>query len=290
VIGGFEKVLLALLLVVLMIGMGSTLSPRHFREIGKNPRGVLVGIASQFGWMPLVAFGFALLFDLPTPLALGLIIVGSTPGGTTSNLFTYYSGADLALSISMTVVSTMVAVFVMPLVLVLYTGPFTGDEIELPLGSIVTTLALVLVPVAIGMGIRAKSERVAGTAERVGSYAGIGVLVLLVGSGVIHNHQLFIEIPLLGYVSAIGLGVIGMGLGYAAARLLGLGVPQRRAVALETGIQNSPLAFAIILASFPDELADQMLRLPLLYALFILMTASGVTFLFRRFQPDPSPN
>jgi len=286
-IGGFEKALLALLLIALMTGMGATLSWRQFKGIAKAPKGVIVGLASQFGWMPLVAFVLASVLELPTPLALGLIIIGSTPGGTTSNLFTYYSGADLALSISMTVVSTVVAVVAMPLILVAYTGALTGEEMVLPLGNIATTLALVLVPVALGMAIRARNERAASVAERIGSYAGIAVLIILVGSAVVRNRDLFAEIPVSGYLASGALGLIGMGLGYGVARLVGLRPAQRRAVSLETGIQNSPLAFAIILASFPDELQEQLLHLPMLYALFVLISASGVTVLFRR-SPTPS--
>ncbi|RLB53613.1 MAG: transporter [Deltaproteobacteria bacterium] len=288
-IGGVEKALLALLLVVLMTGMGATLTFRQFGEVVRRPKGVLVGLASQFGWMPLVAFGLATALDLPAELALGLIIIGSTPGGTTSNLFTYYSGADLALSISMTVVSTLVAVVVMPLLLLVYAAPFTGDELELPLGNIVTTLALVLVPVGLGMAIRRRSERIAKMLERAGSYSGVAVLVLLIASSVVRNSSLFAQIPGAGYAAAFCLGVVGMGLGYGVARGVGLGLPQRRAVALETGIQNSPLAFGVILASFPDELTDRMLWLPMLYALFVLVSASVATLIFRRSAAGAAP-
>lgn len=281
-IGPIEKALLALLLVVLMTGMGATLSLGQFRDVIRRPKGVLVGLASQFGWMPLVAYGLARGLDLPPELALGLVIIGSTPGGTTSNLFAYYSGADLALSVSMTVVSTLVAVVVMPLLLLVYAAPFTSDELELPLGSIATTLALVLVPVALGMAIRRRSEGAAKVAERLGSYSGIGVLILLIASSVVRNSALFAEIPAAGYLAAVALGVVGMSLGYGVARALGLAVAQRRAVALETGIQNSPLAFGVIIASFPEAAVDRMLWLPMLYALCVLLSASCVTLIFRR--------
>ena len=101
-LSGPEKALLAALLIVLMMGMGATLERSHVRDVLAKPRGVLVGLASQFGWMPLIATGLALAFGLPDELALGLLIVGCTPGGTTSNLFAYLSKADVALSIAMT--------------------------------------------------------------------------------------------------------------------------------------------------------------------------------------------
>lgn len=281
-IGGFERGLLAVLLVVLMIGMGATLTPQRFREIARAPRAALVGVASQFGWMPLIAMGLARVLELPTELAIGLIIVGCTPGGTTSNMFTYYARGDVALSIAMTVISTTVAVAAMPLLLWVYAGPLTGADIRIPYGNIVTTLVLVLLPVGIGVVIRARSERAAQRAEAFGAVSGILVLVLLVGTSLIRNSDVLAQVPMRGYLASISLGILGMGLGYVGARALGLPVAQRRAVAFETGIQNSPLAFAIILASFPAEIQAQLLWLPMAYALFVLLNAAFVTFLLRR--------
>ena len=281
-LGGVEKALLALLLLVLMTGIGATLSGAHFRAILRSPKGVLVGLASQFGWMPLIAFGLAKLLALPTEMAIGLVLIGCTPGGTTSNMFTYYARADVALSVSMTVVSTAVAVVVMPGLLMLYVAPLTPAEFKLPLGNIATTLALVLVPVAIGILVRAKSERAALRIEKLGSLSGVIVLVLLVGSSLWRNHADLMKIPATGYAAAVALGVLGMALGYLAARALRLPGSQRRAVALETGIQNSPLAFALIIAAFPGPEQSTILWLPMLYALFVLISATVVSIWLRR--------
>lgn len=281
-LGPLEKGLLAALLLVLMTGIGATLSPAHFKQIFKAPRGVLIGLASQFGWMPLIAFGLAKGLELPAPMAIGLVLIGCTPGGTTSNMFTYYARADVALSVSMTVVSTAVATVVMPLLLILYAEPLTSASLSLPLGNIITTLVLVLVPVAIGIAIRAKSEAAAAKAERLGSASGIVVLVLLIGSSLWSNHADLARIPSAGYVAAIALGLLGMLLGYGVARAVRMGPAQRRAVALETGIQNSPLAFAIILAAFPESEQTEVLWLPMLYALFVLISASIATLVFRQ--------
>ena len=280
-IGPYEQALLALLLVVLMTGMGATLTLDSFREVARHPKGVLIGLASQFGWMPLVGFGLVHAFGLSANLALGLLIVGCTPGGTTSNLFTYYSRADVALSIAMTVMSTIVAVVAMPLLVAAYASGFEGLDFEVPIGKIAVTLLLVLVPVAVGMAIRARSESAAAKTEKVGAISGVVVIVMLVASALWHNQALFAIIPFGGYAAAILLGVIGMILGYGAAAALRLSVSQRRAISLETGIQNTPLAFAIIVATLPESATDETLRLPLLYALFILITASLATLLFR---------
>jgi bile acid transporter len=280
-VSGFEKVLLALLLFVLMVGMGATLTRESFGRVMRAPRALLVGIFSQFGWMPLIAYGLAVGFDLPTPLALGLVIIGCTPGGTTSNLFTYYARADLPLSISMTVASTVAAVVMMPLLLALYASPLGGGELAIPYGGIVSTLAVMLVPLWVGMWVRARKPHLAATLERLGGYAGVAVLVVLMVSGVVSNSGLFAQIPAGGYVCAVGLGVLGMVLGYAAAVALRLPTPACRAISLETGIQNSPLAIGIITVSFPAAVQDELLLLPLLYALFVLVSAALVTAVFR---------
>ncbi len=280
-LGGFEKALLATLLIILMMGMGATLTTGAFREIVKRPKGVFIGLASQFGWMPLIAFGTALALGLSNESALGLLIVGCCPGGVTSNMFTYYSQADVALSVSMTAFSTVVAVVMMPLVLALYTQPFTSEELSIPYLSIVTSLALVLLPVALGMAIRSRSERAARIVEKVGSVSGMAVLALLIVTSIFKNAEQFEEIPSILWVAAISLGALGMLLGYLGARLLGLKPAECRAVSFETGIQNSPIAFTIIILSFGESVYPRVLGPAMLYALMVLVTASFWAMFFR---------
>lgn len=281
-VSGFEQALLAILVAVLMAGMGASLTGEDFRRVGKTPRAVLVGLLSQYGWMPAIAYALATWLALPDEMAIGLVIVGCTPGGTTSNMFAYYARADVALSVTMTAVSTVVAIVAMPLLLWAYATRFTSATLAIPYGSVASTLLVMLVPVAIGMLVRARLPSAARLVERVGSYAGGLVIVLLVASGLIRNGSLLFETSPAMYGAAIGLSILGMTLGSFAARLVGLPIAQRRAIALETGIQNSPLAFAIILASFAPEQHVGILWIPLLYALFVLAVASVVTFGFRR--------
>ena len=281
-VGPMEEAALAVLLLVLMAGMGATLSLVSFRQVMRRPWGLLIGLASQFGWMPLVAWGLSRWLGLEPLVALALIVVGCTPGGTTSNLFAYYARADLALSIAMTVVSSALAVVAMPAILYLYTRSLGLGDLRVPFGGIASTLALMLVPLAVGMAVRARDVQRAARLEQLGSYAGIVVLLLLVVSGLARNHVLLLDLPAAQLLAALALGAAGMGLGWLGARLCGLGVAQRRAVSFETGIQNSPLAIAVVLASFPEEVADRMLPIPLLYALLVLVTATLVTATLRR--------
>ena len=287
-----ETSLIALLLIALMFGMGATLTWQRFRELARHPRAFLIGTASQFGWMPLLAFVLAKTLELPAIAALGLIVMGTCPGGTTSNLFAHLARADVALSISMTAASKVLGIVLMPLCLYVYARPFTSTELTIPYGDIVKTLVVLLVPVAIAMLLRRRfGERFASVAEKVGSIAGLGVLVTLVAVSVIRNADLFKTLTAPMILAAALLGSVGMLLGSLVARLSGLPVPQQRTVSFETGIQNSPLCFAILVTAFPSDNQLELLKLPLLYALIVLIEAAIVTIFYRvsdaRSEPTP---
>lgn len=277
-----ETSLIALLLVVLMFGMGATLTWQRFRDLARHPRAFLIGTASQFGWMPLLAFVLAKTLELPSIAALGLIVMGTCPGGTTSNLFAHLARADVALSISMTAASKLLGIVLMPLCLYVYARPFTGAELSIPYGDIVKTLVVLLVPVAIAMLLRRRfGERFASVAEKVGSLAGLGVLATLVAVSVVRNADVFKTLTASMILAAALLGSVGMLLGSLVARLSGLPVAQRRTVSFETGIQNSPLCFAILVTAFPSDNQLELLKLPLLYALIVLIEAAIVTVFYR---------
>lgn len=277
-----ETSLIAVMLVVLMFGMGATLTWQRFRDLAQHPRAFLIGTASQFGWMPLLAFVLAKLLDLPPLAAIGLIVMGTCPGGTTSNLYAHLARADVALSISMTAASKVIGIVMMPICLYIYARPFTGASFPIPYGNIIGTLVLLLVPVAIAMALHQRfGERFARVAERIGSGAGLLVLIALVVITTSRNTKMIETLQLRTVLGAALLGAIGMLLGYLVARWAGLPGPQRRTVSFETGVQNSPLCFAILLTAFPDASQFELLELPLLYALFILIEASLVTVLYR---------
>ena len=290
-----DQVLLAGMIFLIMFGMGSSLTPDDFRTVGRHSRGVLIGFLSQFGLMPLFAFSLAVLLDLSPELAIALILIGCLPGGTTSNLFAYFARGSLALSIAMTTASTVIALVMVPILLELYTADFTRQiteamraegndqpEFVIPTTDIVTSLALVLVPVAMGMTLRWFSPGWAKTAEDTGGFLGIIVILYLIGTAFVRHTELFIQTPWQIYVAAICVGLLGFLFGYWVARGFQLAPIFQRAISLETGIQNTPVAFAIILLSFTEPIQSQMLWLAILYATFIVITSSFVTLYYRR--------
>ena len=274
-----DKILLALMVFIIMLGMGATLRSSDFLNVLKNPRGVLVGFLSQFGWMPFIAYLLAVLLDLPNYVALSLILLGATPGGTTSNLFTYYSRGSVSLSVSMTVCSTIAAIFMMPLLLGLYATEFSAG-LAIPYKSIATGLAMLLIPVAIGMYIRKISETWASRIEKTAGVMGIVVVLFLVGIYSIRTQELLLSTAPSYYIAAIMLGICGFVLGYLASRVLGLKHNECKTVSLETGIQNGPLTLGIIALTFSNQGAEMML-LPSIYGITILLTASLATMVYR---------
>ncbi len=291
---GHDQALLALMIFVIMLGMGSSLTVDDFRAVARKPRGVLIGFISQFGLMPFLAFTLATILKMPPAFAIALILIGCLPGGTTSNMFAYFSRGSVALSISMTTASTVMALLMMPIILKLYTGGFTsqitasmqdsgsGAEFVIPTGNIISSLVLVLIPVALGMILRRKSPVWAKTAEDTAGFVAILVILYLLLTAFIRHGGLFVRTPVEVYIGAIGIGLAGFFFGYWFSRLLGVFPLFQRAISLETGIQNGPVSFAIILLSFQEPFQSQMLWMAILYSTFIVMTSSIITLYFRK--------
>ena len=278
-----ETKLLGVMMMVIMLGMGASLTWRDFRLAFRKPRGVLIGLLCQYGVMPLLGFTLVMLLNLPPALAIGLILMSCMPGGTTSNIFTYFSKGVLALSIVMTCVSTLLALAAVPALLAFYPKlAGLGGEFRIPTENVAQVLVIMLVPTIIGMVVRKLNANIGATLEMIGSLLGIVVILFLIGSWVPRNYQLLLSTPGSVYFSVIGLGVFGMALGYAVSRLLRQDKNGARTIALEIGIQNGPLAVLIVTSSLVGTLQQEVLLVPVLYSLFIVLTSSAVTVWFRR--------
>ena len=278
-----ETKLLGVMMMVIMLGMGASLTWRDFMLSFRKPRGVLIGLLCQYGVMPLLGFTLVMVLGLPPALAIGLILMSCMPGGTTSNIFTYFSKGVLALSIVMTCVSTLLALAAVPALLAFYPKlAGLGGEFRIPTENVAQVLLIMLIPTIIGMVVRKLNANIGATLEMVGSLLGIVVILFLIGSWVPRNYQLLLSTPASVYFSVIGLGVFGMALGYGVSRLLRQDKNSARTIALEIGIQNGPLAVLIVTSSLVGTLQQEVLLVPVLYSLFIVLTSSAVTVWFRR--------
>lgn len=291
VVTPFEQALLVGLVFVIMFGLGAGLTPRDFKLAVRRPYGLIIGFVTQFGIMPLLAYVLVVtvLFQLPreyaAPVALGALLMGCVPAGTTSNIFTYFSKGNLALSVIMTTNSTLWAILMTPLVLALYGSLiFTeSSDLQIPIVNIVVTLATLLIPVVAGMILRKYSANVGAVMELLGGFFGLFFIVFLMATWVPRNWALLTSTPWQTYLVAIGLGLFGIAVAYGIARAIRLHPMNARTIGLETGIQNGPLAIAIVLLTFADNPdIGLILIVPALYSLFIVIVATFVTFWFRR--------
>lgn len=278
----FEQVMLLVMLLLIMLGMGASLTPRDFASAIKKPWGLFIGWLCQFGIMPLVAFLMVIVLKVPNEFAIGAILMGSVPAGTTSNIFTYFSKGNLALSVLMTANSTVWALLMTPLALHLYGGQFTNEELQIPTANIAVTLGLLLLPVGIAMMVRRYNANAGAVMETMGGMLGVVIIAFLVITWVPRNWQLLLTTPWQVYFISIFLGAIGIAAGYGLAKAFKLHPMNARTVGLETGIQNGPLAIGIVILSFTGEAQAKILVIPVLYSLFIVIVASFVTFYFRR--------
>lgn len=277
-----ETRLLGIMMMLIMLGMGASLTFKDFRIAFRKPQGILVGLLCQYGIMPFLGYLLAVLLGLPPAMAIGLILMGCMPGGTTSNIFTYFSKGVLALSIMMTICSTLVAVAMVPLLLEFYSGlRELPSEYKVPAGNVAQILVVLVVPTLIGMVLRKWNPNVGATVELVGGVLGVVVIVFLIVTWVPRNHMLLATTPADVYAAAIGVGLVGMLLGYWLARVLRQDPRRSRTIALETGIQNGPLGVLIVVLTFSGEMQQQVLLIPVLYSLFIVLTSSAVVIWFR---------
>ena len=285
----FETKLLGLMMMVIMLGMGASLTWRDFLIACRKPKGVLIGLACQYGIMPFLGFTLAMVLDLSPAWTLGLILMACMPGGTTSNIFTYFSKAVLALSIMMTSISTLVALVMVPALLELYSGAAgLGGEFKIPATNVAQVLVVLLVPTLIGMATRKLNPNVGATLELVGGIMGILVILFLVVTWIPRNHILLATTHWTVYFSSIALGLFGMTLGYVLARVFKQDPNRSRTIAMETGIQNGPMAILIVTLSITGAIQQDVLLIPVLYSLFIVVSSSFVAFFFRKLSTKES--
>uniref|UniRef100_H3DKD7 Ileal sodium/bile acid cotransporter n=2 Tax=Tetraodon nigroviridis TaxID=99883 RepID=H3DKD7_TETNG len=264
---------LTIMLAMVMFSMGCTVDAMKLWGHIRRPWGIVVGFLCQFGIMPFTAFALALAFQVIPVQAVVIIIMGCCPGGTGSNIICYWLDGDMDLSISMTACSSILALGMMPLCLLIYTPLWTAaGSIKIPFDSIGITLVALLVPIALGMYVKRRWPEKAKKILKIGSIAGFGLIIILaVVGGVLYKSSWTIA-PSLWIIGTI-YPFIGFGLGFCLARITGQPWYRCRTIALETGFQNSQLCSTIIQLSFTFEELELMFAFPLIYSIFQLVVA-----------------
>ena len=238
---------ITILLGIVMFGMGMTLRFEDFRLVLERPKDVLIGTVAQFGIMPLLAWILAHAFSLPPELAAGVILVGTCPGGTSSNVMTYLARGDVALSVSMTMASTVLAPIMTPLL----TLWLAGQWIDIPAGKMMISIAqVVIAPIVLGLLINHFFERPVQKAIKVLPLISVVAIVLIVGAVVSANAARIMETGALIMVVVMCHNLLGYALGFSVAKLLHMDMAKVKAVSIEVGMQNSGLAASLALLHF----------------------------------------
>ena len=235
------------LLGIVMFGMGLTLKPSDFKVVFSRPKDVIVGCIAQFTLMPFLAFLLTKLFNLPAELAVGVILVGTCPGGTSSNVMTYLSKGDVALSVGMTAVSTILAPLLTPLLTLLYAGQRVDVNV---MSMFLSIVKVVLVPIALGFVINHFFHEFTQNAVRVLPLISTTAIVAIVAAVVSANSAKILTSGLLIVAVVILHNLLGYATGFAVGKALHLDSSKCRAISIEVGMQNSGLATSLAATHF----------------------------------------
>ncbi|GMW02327.1 MAG: Na+-dependent transporter [Candidatus Hydrogenedentota bacterium] len=236
---------------LIMFGMGITLTSADFQRVLRMPRAVACGILGQFLIMPLVAALLAWVFRLPPDIAMGFIIVGSCPGGTASNVVSYLAKADVALSVTMTSCTTLMAVVLTPALIGLYGGVYLPVD---RWGLFMSLVQIVLVPVALGFGVRWwLREKTRAVLEVFPAISVLVVALVIACVTALSRDNIVNNLSVTGLLVVVH-NISGLALGYALATMFRLPVTARRTIAIEVGMQNSGLGVALAKAHFDSAL------------------------------------
>jgi BASS family bile acid:Na+ symporter len=279
--------LLPIALGVIMLGLGLTLTTGDFRRVLVYPRAVVVGLVCQAVLLPLACWGVARAFALPPELAVGLMLLAASPGGATANLFSHLAKGDVALNITLTATNSLLSIVTMPFILSLSIAHFMSAEQRIPLqfAKVLQVFAIVLVPVALGMLVRAKNASIALRLEKpVRILSALFLVVVVLGAVLAERAQLGDYFRQVG-LAALTFNLLSMAVGYAVPRLLAVSERQAIAIGMEIGIHNGTLAMALA----TNVLANSVMRIPAaIYSLIMFFTAAAFgAWVARRVPSDP---
>ena len=247
----FSGPLIPIGLAVIMLSMGMTIGSEDLRRIGRERRSVVPGVVLQYTLMPALGWSLAEVFDLPPPLAVGLILVSCCPGGTASNVITFLARADVALSVTMTVASTVLAVLMTPSL----TAALAGRRVDVPTGDLLLdTVQVVIVPVVAGAILTWRFPVASRRILPVAPLIAVVAITLIVGSIIGGGRQQVLDAGLRLVLAVVCLHAGGFFLGYVAGRLVLRREIASRTVSIEVGMQNSGLGVVLAQQNFANPL------------------------------------
>jgi len=278
-----SEVFLPLGLAIIMMGLGLSLTLDDFKRIFSYPKAIIIGLFCQMIILPFICYFIAVGFKLSPELAVGLMLLAAAPGGPTSNLFSHVAKGDVALNVSLTAINSLLSVFTISLIVNMSITMFmeTGDVIPLQFKKVLEVCLIVLIPVSLGMLIRAKATKIA---EKLNIPVKIASAIFLATIIILTLYSEKEELPL--YFSLVGVpallfNVLCMTVGYFIPRLLNLGKSQAIAIGMEIGIHNGTLAIFIALSVIGNNV---MATPAAIYSLFMFFTAAIFGVIVNKFQ------
>jgi len=267
---------LPIALGIIMLGLGLSLTLADFARVVKFPKPVLIGLSCQLLLLPVVCFFLAKAFGLAPALAVGLMLLAASPGGTTANLYSHLAHGDVALNITLTAVNSVIAVLTMPLIVNLSLAYFMEGDQALPLQftKVIQVFVIVLGPVAIGIWIRSRFPDFAARMEKPVKIISALFLLVIIILAVVKDWQTFVDYaPLVGG-AALAFNLISLAVGYWVPRLCKLSLRQSIAIGMEIGIHNGTLAIALALS--PMLLNNATMSIPAaIYSIIMFFTAAA---------------
>ena len=273
---------------IIMLGLGLSLTLADFARVLKQPKAVIIALLCQLILLPAICFGLVLAFQLPPILAVGMMMLAASPGGTTANLYSHLFRGDIALNISLTAVNSVIAVITLPVITnfaIAYFQPF-DDRLGLQWSKALEVFAIVLLPVALGMLVRRFWSRFAAGMDKPVRIASVVILVVVIAGAVASNWTLLVANFTQLALITILFCLVSLTIGFLVPRMLRVGKRQAIATSFEIGIHNATLAIVIA----QSVLGSVELSLPAaVYGVLMFFIAFGFGFLIRDRAPESAP-
>ncbi|MFD6563594.1 bile acid:sodium symporter family protein [Micromonospora profundi] len=274
---------LPIALGIIMLGLGLGLTVEDFRRVAQHPRAAVIALVCQVLVLPAICFGLVLVFGLAPELAVGMMLLAASPGGTTANLYSHLFGGHVALNITLTAINSVLAAFTLPILVNLSAAYFLPDgrSIGLQFDKVLQVFAIVLIPVAIGMLIRARVPQVAERLNRPVRILSVVVLVAVIAGAVLGERENIADYFVSVGLAVLAFNLLSLAIGYGVPRLAGVDRSAATAAGFEIGIHNSTLAITIALS--PALLDNAQMAIPgAVYGIVMFFTAAAFGYLVTR--------